>query len=38
VSTLDEVFDIALVPIDTPVDTKPTLMEKMEEKAETLVA
>jgi ATP-dependent Lon protease len=38
VSTLDEVFDIALVPISEPVEVKPTLMEEMEEKAETLVA
>jgi ATP-dependent Lon protease len=36
VSTLDEVFNIALVPIDTSVDTKPTLMEQME--GETKVA
>ncbi|HEY4307273.1 MAG TPA: endopeptidase La [Gemmatimonadaceae bacterium] len=36
VSTLDEVFSIALMPADTPVDTKPTLMEQMEE--ETKVA
>ncbi len=33
-STLDEVFDIALVPINEPVNTAPTLMEAMEEKAE----
>jgi ATP-dependent Lon protease len=38
VSTLDEVFDIALVPSDEPVATEPTLMEEMEEKAETMVA
>jgi ATP-dependent Lon protease len=38
VSTLDEVFDIALVPIDEPVPTQPTLMEELEEKAETMVA
>ena len=38
VSTLDEVFEIALMPINTPVSTQPTLMEEMEEKAETLVA
>ncbi len=31
VSTLDEVFKIALVPVDTEIDTKPTLMEQMEE-------
>jgi ATP-dependent Lon protease len=36
VSTLDEVFKIALMPADEPVDTKPTLMEQMEE--ETKVA
>ena len=36
VSTLDEVFSIALMPADSPVDTKPTLMEQMEE--ETKVA
>ena len=38
VSTLDEVFDIALLPGGEPVDTKPTLMEQMEEKSETMVA
>jgi ATP-dependent Lon protease len=38
VSTLDEVFDIALVPIEQPPAVQPTLMEEMEEKAETLVA
>jgi len=32
VSTLDEVFNIALLPAEAPVDTKPTLMEQMEEK------
>src|SRR3954447_26852903 len=37
-STLDEVFDIALVPINETVGTQPTLMEEMEEKAETMVA
>jgi ATP-dependent Lon protease len=36
VSTLDEVFNIALLPPDESVDTKPTLMEQMEE--ETKVA
>jgi ATP-dependent Lon protease len=36
VSTLDEVFSIALLPPDESVDTKPTLMEQMEE--ETKVA
>jgi ATP-dependent Lon protease len=36
VSTLDEVFNIALMAPDDSVDTKPTLMEKMEE--ETKVA
>jgi ATP-dependent Lon protease len=35
-STLDEVFAIALTPPDESVDTKPTLMEQMEE--ETKVA
>jgi ATP-dependent Lon protease len=38
VATLDEVFEIALVPLNETVTTQPTLMEKMEEKAETLVA
>jgi ATP-dependent Lon protease len=38
VSTLEEVFEIALVPINEHVEVKPTLMEEMEEKAETLVA
>jgi ATP-dependent Lon protease len=38
VSTLDEVFEIALVPISNPVDTKPTMMETMEQNAETAVA
>jgi ATP-dependent Lon protease len=38
VSTLDEVFEIALVPINDSVETQPTLMEEMEEKAETMVA
>ena len=37
VSTLDEVFEIALVPANEPVSTQPTLMEEMEDKA-TLVA
>jgi ATP-dependent Lon protease len=37
VSTLDEVFEIALVPVSEPVGTQPTLMEEMEDKA-TLVA
>ena len=37
VSTLDEVFEIALVPVSEPVSTQPTLMEEMEDKA-TLVA
>jgi ATP-dependent Lon protease len=36
VSTLDEVFDIALVPVPTSEPTsQPTLMEKLEEEAET---
>ena len=38
VNTLDEVFDIALVPTSGPIETSPTLMEEMEEKAETMVA
>ena len=38
VSTLDEVFEIALVPSNEPVGTEPTLMEEMEDKAETMVA
>jgi len=38
VSTLDEVFEIALVPTNDTVPTEPTLMEEMEEKAETMVA
>jgi ATP-dependent Lon protease len=38
VSTLDEVFDIALMPADSTVATQPTLMEQMEENAETQVA
>ncbi|MEP6492566.1 MAG: endopeptidase La [bacterium] len=38
VSTLDEVFAIALMPADEAVPVQPTLMEEMEEKAETLVA
>jgi ATP-dependent Lon protease len=38
VSMLDEVFAIALLPSDAPVDHKPTLMEAMEDKAETKVA
>ena len=33
VSTLDEVFSIALMPTDSTVDTKPTLMEQMEEES-----
>ena len=36
VATLDEVFEIALVPIDSPVTTQPTLMEQMEKTAESL--
>src|SRR3954468_255100 len=36
VSTLDELFALAPVPVDDPVDTKPTLMEQME--GETKVA
>jgi len=38
VSTLDEVFDIALVPTGEKVETSPTLMEVMEDKAEAAVA
>jgi ATP-dependent Lon protease len=34
VATLDEVFNIALVPVQENVGTQPTLMEEMEEKAE----
>ncbi|MEO7083759.1 MAG: endopeptidase La [Gemmatimonadaceae bacterium] len=37
VSTLDEVFEIALMPATAPVVVEPTLMEQMEEQAETLV-
>jgi ATP-dependent Lon protease len=36
VSTLDEVFNIALMPADAAVETNPTLMEQME--GETKVA
>ena len=38
VSTLDEVFDVALVPIDESAPAQPTLMEELEDKAETMVA
>jgi ATP-dependent Lon protease len=38
VSTLDEVFEIALLPPEQRVKTEPTLMEEMEDKAETKVA
>jgi len=38
VSTLDEVFEIALVPISDEVETSPTIMERLEENAETKVA
>jgi ATP-dependent Lon protease len=38
VSTLDEVFEIALVPIAETAPVQPTLMEEMEEKAQTKVA
>ena len=34
VSTLEEVFDLALMPAGEQVGTQPTLMEEMEEKAE----
>jgi ATP-dependent Lon protease len=37
VSTLDEVFEIALMPAAAPAAVEPTLMEQMEEQAETLV-
>jgi ATP-dependent Lon protease len=37
VSTLEEVFEIALVPVPPPGGVQPTLMEQMEEQAETLV-
>ncbi len=33
VSTLDELFEIALVPAEKPVGTEPTLMEDLEKKA-----
>ncbi|HEX4684286.1 MAG TPA: endopeptidase La [Gemmatimonadaceae bacterium] len=38
VSTLDEVFDIALLPVPTTEPVKPSLMEQLENKAETKVA
>ena len=38
VSTLDEVFEIALVPVAEPVAVAPALMEEIEDKAETKVA
>jgi ATP-dependent Lon protease len=39
VSTLDEVFAIALVPAEETVQLQPTLTEEVEEKtAETMVA
>jgi ATP-dependent Lon protease len=38
VSTLDEVFEIALMPAEASVSTQPTLMEQMEDKTETKVA
>ncbi len=38
VSTLEEVFEIALVPIAATTPVQPTLMEEMEEKAQTKVA
>ncbi len=38
VSTLDEVFEIALLPAPDSVPGQPTLMEEMEDKAETKVA
>jgi ATP-dependent Lon protease len=38
VNTLDEVFEIALLPATDGVPVQPTLMEEMEEKAQTKVA
>jgi ATP-dependent Lon protease len=38
VSTLDEVFELALLPAAEAVETSPTLMEKMEGATETKVA
>jgi ATP-dependent Lon protease len=38
VSTLDEVFAIALMPVPNTEPVKPSLMEQMEDKAETKVA
>ena len=38
VSTLDEVFAIALLPVPTDEPVKPALMEEIEQKAETKVA
>jgi ATP-dependent Lon protease len=38
VSTLDEVFEIALVPIATAPNVAPTLMEKMEQEAAAVVS
>ncbi|HEY4131832.1 MAG TPA: endopeptidase La [Gemmatimonadaceae bacterium] len=38
VSTLDEVFEIALLPASASSNAQPTLMEQAEEKAETKVA
>src|SRR5919199_640474 len=36
VSTLDEVFNVALIPLPKPVDTPKTVMEEAEEEAETV--
>jgi ATP-dependent Lon protease len=38
VNTLDEVFEIALLPATDGVPVQPTLMEEMEDKAQTKVA
>jgi hypothetical protein len=34
VSTLDEVFEVALLPADKPMDTPKQIMEEREERAE----
>jgi ATP-dependent Lon protease len=36
VSTLEEVFEIALVPIDSPLPAQPSLMEQMEDRTESV--
>jgi ATP-dependent Lon protease len=38
VATLDEVFEIALLPASSEVSTQPTLMEQAEQKSEEMVA